>query len=244
MPLTLDQDRVVSWSVKKIAVVGPGIVGMPMAALLAHARILEGSSQPAKVVVIQRASPTSGWKVEAINAGRSPIGGVEPDLDRIVAETAAAGLLSATHDINAARDADVILICVQTDKKGIEPDYDPLFEALNPLAEALKARPAGNIPLIIFESTLAPSSMATLIRDHFAGFGLVEGRDILLGNSPNRVMPGRLVERVASSDKIVAGLRAVTPMLIERLYRRIVTQGRLYPTNRLTAEIVKTLENA
>ena len=244
MPLTLDQDRVVSWSVKKIAVVGPGIVGMPMAALLAHARILEGSSQPAKVVVIQRASPTSGWKVEAINAGRSPIGGVEPDLDRIVAETAAAGLLSATHDINAARDADVILICVQTDKKGIEPDYDPLFEALNPLAEALKARPAGNIPLIIFESTLAPSSMATLIRDHFAGFGLVEGRDILLGNSPNRVMPGRLVERVASSDKIVAGLRAVTPMLIERLYRRIVTQGRLYPTNSLTAEIVKTLENA
>jgi UDP-N-acetyl-D-mannosaminuronic acid dehydrogenase len=244
MPLKLSGDQVESWSVRKIAVIGPGIVGMPMAALLAHARIREGSQDPAKVVVIQRASPTSGWKVEAINAGRSPIGGVEPDLDRIVAETAAAGLLSATHDINAARDADVVLICVQTDKKGIEPDYDPLFEALNPLAEALKSRPAGNVPLIIFESTLAPSSMATLIRDHFAKFGLVEGRDILLGNSPNRVMPGRLVERVAASDKIVAGLRAATPLLIERLYRRIVTQGRLYPTNSLTAEIVKTLENA
>ena len=215
-----------------------------MAALLADARIREGSSQPAKVVVIQRASPTSGWKVDAINAGRSPIGGVEPDLDRIVAETASAGLLSATHDINAARDADVILICVQTDKKGIEPDYDPLFEALNPLAEALKRRPDGNIPLIIFESTLAPSSMATLIRDHFARFGLEEGRDILLGNSPNRVMPGRLVERVAASDKIVGGLRAATPELIERLYRQIVTKAQLYPTNSLTAEIVKTLENA
>jgi UDP-N-acetyl-D-mannosaminuronic acid dehydrogenase len=244
MPLNLEQDRVVSWSVKKIAVVGPGIVGMPMAALLAHARIREGSSEPAKVVVIQRASPSSGWKVEAINAGRSPIGGVEPDLDRIVAETAAAGLLSATHDISAARDADVVLVCVQTDKKGIEPDYGPLFEALNPLAEALRARPLGNVPLIIFESTLAPSSMATVIRDHFASFGLLEGRDILLGNSPNRVMPGRLVERVAASDKIVAGLHAGTPALIQRLYQRIVTQGTLYPTNSLTAEIVKTLENA
>lgn len=244
MPLTLEQDRVASWSVKKIAVVGPGIVGMPMAALLAHARIREGSSEPAKVVVIQRSSPTSGWKVEAINAGRSPIGGVEPDLDRIVAESVSEGLLSATHDIQAARDADVILICVQTDKKGVEPDYDPLFEALNPLAEALKRRPGGNVPLIIFESTLAPSSMATLIRDHFRKFGLEEGRDILLGNSPNRVMPGRLVERVASSDKIVAGLHPATPMLIERLYGRIVTQARLYPTNSLTAEIVKTLENA
>lgn len=244
MPLTLDQDQVLSWSVRKIAVVGPGIVGMPMAALLAHARIREGSDEPAKVVVVQRASPTSAWKVDAINAGRSPIGGVEPDLDRIVAETAAEGLLSATHDIGAARDADVVLICVQTDKKGFEPDYGPLFEALNPLAEALKERPAGNIPLIIFESTLAPSSMATLVREHFARFGLEEGRDILLGNSPNRVMPGRLVERVAASDKIVAGLRSVTPGLIERLYRRIVTQGTLYPTNSLTAEIVKTLENA
>jgi UDP-N-acetyl-D-mannosaminuronic acid dehydrogenase len=244
MPLKLNGDLVESWSVRKIAVIGPGIVGMPMAALLAHARIKEGSEDPAKVVVIQRASPTSGWKVEAINAGRSPIGGVEPDLDRIVAETAAAGLLSATHDINAARDADVILVCVQTDKKGIEPDYDPLFEALNPLGEALKTRPAGNIPLIVFESTLAPSSMATLIRQHFARFGLEDGRDILLGNSPNRVMPGRLVERVASSDKIVAGLRPAAPALIQRLYARIVTQGQLYPTNSLTAEIVKTLENA
>jgi nucleotide sugar dehydrogenase len=244
MPLKLEQDRVASWSVSKIVVVGPGIVGMPMAALLAHARIREGSSEPAKVVVVQRASPSSGWKVEAINAGRSPIGGVEPDLDRIVAETAAAGLLSATHDISAARDADVVLVCVQTDKKGIEPDYGPLFEALNPLAEALRTRPQGNVPLIIFESTLAPSSMATVIRDHFAGFGLLEGRDILLGNSPNRVMPGRLVERVASSDKIVAGLHPATPALIERLYRRIVTHATLHPTNSLTAEIVKTLENA
>jgi UDP-N-acetyl-D-mannosaminuronic acid dehydrogenase len=182
--------------------------------------------------------------VDAINAGRSPIGGVEPDLDRIVAETVTAGLLSATHDMNAARDADVVLVCVQTDKKGFEPDYGPMFEALEPLAEALTERPAGNIPLIIFESTLAPSSMATLVREHFARFGLEEGRDILLGNSPNRVMPGRLVERVAASDKIVAGLAPATPRLIERLYRRIVTQATLYPTNSLTAEIVKTLENA
>jgi UDP-N-acetyl-D-mannosaminuronic acid dehydrogenase len=86
--------------------------------------------------------------------------------------------------------------------------------------------------------------MATLMKDHFAAFGLVEGRDILLGNSPNRVMPGRLVERVASSDKIVAGLNPATPGLIERLYRWIVTAGRLHPTNSLTAEVVKTLENA
>ncbi|MBP6776784.1 MAG: nucleotide sugar dehydrogenase [Piscinibacter sp.] len=244
MPLSLVNERVALWRVGKIAVVGPGIVGMPMAALLAHAKICEGSDSPAHVTVIQRNSATSGWKVDAINAGRSPIGGVEPDLERIVAEAVAAGLLSASHGYAAARDADVILICTQTDKLGLAPDYGPLFEALEGIARELAQRPPGNVPLIVFESTLAPSTMATLVRDFFAERGLVEGRDVLLGNSPNRVMPGRLVERVASSDKLVAGLHPDTPGLIERLYRRIVTRGTLHPTNSMTAEVVKTLENA
>ena len=245
MPLSFNPDhRVDTWEVRKIAVVGPGIVGMPMAALLAHARICEGSNVPARVTVIQRNSETSGWKVDAINAGRSPIGGVEPDLDRVVAESAAAGLLDASHDYTAARDADVILICTQTDKRGMAPDYGPLTEALEGIASQLAQRPAGNVPLIVFESTLAPSSMSTVVRDLFARHGLVEGRDVLLGNSPNRVMPGRLVERVASSDKLVAGLHPDTPRLIARLYQRIVTRGTLHETNSMTAEVVKTLENA
>jgi UDP-N-acetyl-D-mannosaminuronic acid dehydrogenase len=244
MPLEFAHSRVASWKVRKIAVVGPGIVGMPMAALLAHARICEGTESPAIVTVIQRNSVTSGWKVDAINAGRSPIGGVEPDLDRIVAESVRAGLLNASHDYAAARDADVVLVCTQTDKRGLAPDYDPLFEALEGIARALTHRPAGNVPLVVFESTLAPSTMTTVVREFFANRGLVEGRDVLLGNSPNRVMPGRLVERVASSDKIVAGLHPDTPGLIERLYRRIVTRGTLHPTNSMTAEVVKTLENA
>lgn len=244
MPLTFTDQRVTQWSVRRIAVVGPGIVGMPMAAMLAHARIREGSDQPATVTVIQRNSPTSGWKVGAINAGRSPIGGIEPDLDRVVADTVEAGLLSASHEYAAARDADVVLICTQTDKRGMAPDYGPLFEALDGLAAALRERPAGNVPVIIFESTLAPSTMTTLVRELFAKHGLVEGRDVLLGNSPNRVMPGRLVERVSTSDKLVAGLHPDTPGLIQRLYARIVTRGTLHPTNSMTAEVVKTLENA
>ncbi len=244
MPLTFENGRVKDWAVRRIGVIGPGIVGMPMAALLAHARICEGQDQPAKVLVVQRGSPTSGWKVEAINAGRSPIGGVEPALDAVVAESVAAGLLGATHDVGELRDADVVLVCVQTDKKGIEPDYGPLFDALEGLATALEARPHGNVPVVVFESTLAPSSMATVVKDLFARHGLVDGRDVLLGNSPNRVMPGRLVERVAAADKLAAGLHPDTPGLIARLYRRIVTRGTVHTTSSLTAEVVKTLENA
>ncbi|HEX7980248.1 MAG TPA: nucleotide sugar dehydrogenase [Gemmatimonadaceae bacterium] len=232
------------WRISKIGVVGPGIVGMPMAALLARASMRGALATKPHVVVVQRASATSGWKVDAINAGRSPIGGVEPDLDTVVAETVAAGLLSATHDMTAIADADAILICTQTDRDGLGPDYGPLFAAVGELARAIRATPRSRAPVVVFESTLAPSSMHTVVREEFARHGLIEGRDVLLGNSPNRVMPGRLVHRVMTSDKLVAGLTPTTPRRIARLYGTIVTEGTLYQTNSLTAEIVKTLENA
>jgi UDP-N-acetyl-D-mannosaminuronic acid dehydrogenase len=233
-----------NWKVKKICVIGPGIVGMPMAALLANSRIKIGYDEPAEVVVIQRNSRFSGWKVEAINSGKSVIGGIEPELDEIVADSVKNKLLRASHSTSELADADVILICVQTDKKGFGPDYEPLFEALESVGEALQKKPADKIPLLIFESTLAPSTMSTLIKSHFAKFNLIEGKNILLGNSPNRVMPGRLVERVVTSDKLVAGLSSITPILIKKLYSHIVKKGSLYPTNSMTAEVVKTLENA
>jgi len=230
--------------VRNIAVVGAGIVGVPMAAMLADPGVNGDAPADCRVMVIQRNSPTSGWKVEAINNGKSPIGGIEPELDRIVAEARARGRLAASHDYADLRDADVILICVQTDKKGFGPDYGPLEDAVNRIAESLKKRRSGKIPLVIFESTLAPTSMATWVTDHFRQHGFFDGRNILLGNSPNRVMPGRLVERIRESDKAVGGLNPLTPKLIGSLYSRIVKNGKLHLTNSLTAELVKTLENS
>ena len=232
------------WRIRRIGVIGPGIVGMPMAALLAQAAARGVFEPDARVVVVQRRSETSGWKVDAINRGESPIGGVEPDLERIVSETVSSGHLSASDQLEDLSDCDLVLVCVQTDKDGLVPDYGPLHGALAPLAAALTRRPAGNVPVVVIESTLAPSSMTTVVREHFERHGLVEGRDVLLGNSPNRVMPGRLIERVAAADKLIGGLSAPTPDLIESVYRHIVTGGRLHKTTSMTAEVVKTLENA
>lgn len=230
--------------VEKIVVIGAGIVGIPMAAALADARVKIASEIPAEVVLVQRDSPTSGWKVEAINQGISPLGHTEPDLKRVVERSVSAGLLRATSDYAEAGDADVILICVQTDKKGLEPDYGPLLEALGSLVQALKEKPQHKLPLIIFESTLAPTTMQTLIVNYFEKSGLKNGKDIQLGNSPNRVMPGFLLERIRKSDKLIGGLEVETPELIRNLYSHIVTEGKLHVTNSVTAEIVKTLENA
>lgn len=233
-----------SWKIEKIGIIGPGIVGMPMACLLANAKIRIGSENPAKVIIIQRKSINSGWKVDSINQGKLIIGGIEPNLNEITKNAVENGLLSASSDYSLLSDADVILISVQTDKKGLEPDYGPLFGALEDLGNALKNKPFDKVPLIIFESTLAPTTMDTLIRAHFKKFGMEEGKDILLGNSPNRVMPGRLVERIIKSDKLAGGLSPITPKLINKLYKNIVLEGEVFITNSLTAEIVKTLENA
>lgn len=235
-----------NWKIRKIGVIGPGIVGMPMAAMLANAKIKIGTEEPAKVVVLQRNSINSGWKVDAINSGKSVIGGIEPELDDITREAVEAGNLSASSDFSVLSDADVILVSIQTDKNesGFEPDYGPMFGGLEKLAETLQKKPADKIPLIIFESTLAPTTMDTLFREHFKKYGLEEGKDILLGNSPNRVMPGRLVERIRDADKLAGGLHPETPKLIAKLYSHIVTNAEVFQTNSLTAEIVKTLENA
>jgi UDP-N-acetyl-D-mannosaminuronic acid dehydrogenase len=232
------------WDVEKIAVIGAGIVGIPMAALLAQARIRQGSDKPAHVVLIQRPSRTSGWKVPALNSGQSPIGGLEPGLGAIVREVVAEGLLSASHEFAALEEADVILVCVQTDKTDHGPDYGPLLEAVSDIETSLKRSRSGQRPLIIFESTLAPTTMISVIKGHFARHGFSDGQDILLGNSPNRAMPGRLVERIRASDKIVGGLGPKTPAMIAALYSKIVSSGTLCLTNSLTAEVVKTLENA
>ena len=53
-----------------------------------------------------------------------------------------------------------------------------------------------------------------------------------------------MVERIRNSDKLAGGLHPETPKLIAKLYKNIVTEAEVFQTNSLTAEIVKTLENA
>jgi nucleotide sugar dehydrogenase len=228
----------------KIAVIGPGTVGMPMAALLATATGTDGSPPP-RVVILQRPSPSSGWKVKAINAGRSPLGGHEPELERLIAESVARGTLSATHDPDTCADADVILVCVQTDRIGLAPDYGALLGALGSVASALRSPRAGQQkPLVVIESAIAPSTMLTIVRRFFAERGLIDGQHILRANSPNRAMCGRLVESIRRSDKLVAGLHPETPVLLASIYRRILTRGKPIVTNSLAAEAASAVESA
>ena len=229
--------------VREIAVVGPGTVGMTTAALLANAELWAPNGAPTGVVVVQRASSASGWKVGAINAGRSPIGSLEPSLDELVAQGAGSGRLRATTEFRDIRDADLVIVCVQSDHRGMGPDYAALAEALHGVAGAIQQRGVETLPLVVIEATLAPSTMHTMVRDLFAEHGLVDGRDLLLANSAGRAISGRSVEGLVSGDRVIGALSPHAAQRAAAVYGRIV-RGALHCTNSMTAEVVKTLENA
>ena len=73
--------------------------------------------------------------------------------------------------------------------------------------------------------------------------GLIAGRDFHLANCPERVMPGRLLQNIEKYNRVIGGITAVCAEKAKDLYSEIV-QGEIDTTSCLTAEIVKTTENA
>mgnify|MGYP000846060202 FL=1 len=212
----------------KLAVIGLGYVGLPVAALFAKAGF-----DVLGVEIKQE-------RVDKINAGLSPIEGEEPGLAQLLAEQVTHGRLRAAADYETLRERDVILIDVETpvDDQHI-PRYEALRAALTQLAPVLKRG-----ALVIVESTIAPRTMDTVVRPLLEeGSGMRVNRDFYLGNCPERVMPGRLLTNLSSLSRVVGGGTPETAQAMIALYRLIV-QADLDAADWITAELVKTVENA
>ncbi len=212
----------------RLAVIGLGYVGLPVAALFAEAGfdVLGVELRPERV--------------EKINAGQSPIEGDEPGLAELLDAVVGARRLRATTSYEDLRDRDVVLIDVETpvDETHV-PRYQALRGALASLGPVLKKG-----ALVIIESTIAPRTMSTV------ALPLLEkgtsGRlnsDFYLGNCPERVMPGKLVANLRNLSRVAGGGSPETAETMVALYRNIV-RGDLDPTDWITAELVKTVENS
>ncbi len=93
---------------RTIVVIGMGYVGIPAAALLAD---VPGHT----VIGVQRRSKRSGWKIELINSGKNPFEGDEPGMDELIRRVVLEKkTLRVTDDFSVCKEADVILIDVQT----------------------------------------------------------------------------------------------------------------------------------
>jgi len=219
---------------EKIAVIGMGYVGIPVAALLADAGY--------DVTGIQRRSQRSGWKIEWLNEGRCPIGGHEPELPEIIKRVVGRGKFKVTDDYAVLRDTEVIFIDVQTPTGA---DHQPLYRDLEEACQTV-GRHLSPGKLVIIESTIAPGTTQYLIKPILeqesglkaglpAGFGLCF--------SYERVMLGRLIHNLREYPKIVGGIDDLSTKRAMSIYQAIV-KGGIYGTDPLTAEVAKTVENA
>jgi UDP-N-acetyl-D-mannosaminuronic acid dehydrogenase len=214
---------------KSIVVVGMGYVGIPVAVTFAE--------KGYNVIGINRSKP----KVDMINSGECPLKGNEPDLEELLKKSVDEGRLSATQDFSVCKDAQAVLIAVQTpfDKETMQPKYIALKSALTEVGKNLSKG-----TLVVIESTIAPTTMEKVAKPILEKESdLVPGEDFYLANCPERVMPGRLLRNIREYDRVVGGINEKSAQVAMELYKH-VTEGNLYQTNSLTAEIVKTTENA
>jgi UDP-N-acetyl-D-mannosaminuronic acid dehydrogenase len=219
--------------VTKITVIGMGYVGIPCAALLADV--------PGFLVTgLQRRSKRSGWKIEHLNAGKSPFEGDEPGLDELIAKVVAKGSFNVTDDVDVLKDSDVILIDVQTptDVNHV-PQYNSLREVSKQIGERMKKE-----TLVVVESTVAPGTtqniVQKIIEEHS---GMKGGKDFDLAFAYERVMPGLLIRNIVNLPRIVGGVTPKSAKRAVEIYSKIM-KANLHETDILTAEVSKTIENA
>ncbi|MFX0055457.1 MAG: nucleotide sugar dehydrogenase [Promethearchaeota archaeon] len=213
----------------RISVVGLGYVGLPVAAKFAEA----GFSVVGIDVLPER--------VSLINAGQSPIEGEEPGLQALIERVVASGSLRASTDYTSIKDSDYVLIVVQTpfDLRRREPFYEALRSATASVGKNLAEG-----TLVVVESTVAPGTVDTIVKPILEEHsGLECGKDFMLAVAPERVMPGKLLYNLANLDRVIGGETEESTMKAIELYKHIGS-GKLFPTTSLTAEVVKTTENA
>jgi UDP-N-acetyl-D-mannosaminuronic acid dehydrogenase len=211
-----------------LGVIGLGYVGLPAACVIAEAGFnVTGIDTDAK-------------RVEMINSGQSPIEGDEPGLASLLTRVIDSKRLRASTSHKDLAKADIVLICVDTP---VEADHKPRFGALKSACQSLGAVLKKGA-LVIVESTVAPGTIDTIVRPALeSATGGIAGERFHLGHCPERVMPGKLLRNMRTMNRVCGGSSPEVADAMVALYSTYV-EGDLDPADCLTAELVKTAENA
>lgn len=205
----------------KIAVIGLGYVGLPLAVHLAHHFEIIGFDVDA-------------GRVTELRAGKDRTGEISP-------EKLSASTIAITDDESAMDGADVFIVTVPTP---VDARNRPDLSAIRAASETV-ARHIAKGAIVVYESTVYPGVTEDECGPILAtGSGLVCGEEFFLGYSPERINPGDREHTVDRITKIVAGQTpAVTEKLAE-IYGSL-NGGDIYRARDIrTAEAAKVIENA
>lgn len=208
----------------KIAVLGLGYVGLPLAVNFAKAGFqVFGLDKDA-----DRVSRVAGKK--------SYIADIST---RQLADVVSSGRLTALTDFRVLKEADVVIICVPTPlKRKYTPDVSYITSAVKELKKYLKKD-----TLVVMESTTYPGTTRELIRPELEKSGMKAGRDFFLAFSPERIDPGNKIYNVTSIPKVVGGLTPLCTRLTASLYKKIIKEVHVVSSPE-AAEMTKLLENS
>src|SRR5260370_27142419 len=207
----------------RIAIVGLGYVGLPLAETFAWGGypVIGFDIDPDKIAKLRR--------------GESYIGHICPER---VSELAGSGRFEATSDPANFADADAIIICVPTPLgEAREPDLSYIVRTGETIRPYL--RPG---QLIVLESTTYPGTTEELLQPLLEESGLKAGQDFFLAYSPEREDPGNRDFATRNIPKVVGGMDEASLRLAVALYGPIV-EGVVPVSGTRVAEACKILEN-
>lgn len=208
----------------RMAVVGLGYVGLPLATVFAEA------GYPVTGIDLDPI------KTEKVNRGESYIPDIETARIRKLREKK---LLQATNDFSVLKDIDLVSICVPTPlRKTGDPDLSFIISAAEKIAPFLHRGMA-----VAFESSTYPGTTRELVLPKLtAGNSLRVGEDFFLIFSPERIDPGRKDWTTKNTPKIVGGISEKCTEIAVRWYERALDT--IIPVSSPeVAEMAKLLEN-
>ncbi len=207
----------------RVAVVGLGYVGLPLATAFAEAGFT-----------------VLGIDVDARRAGL--LGRGESDIPDVAAERVAAivkaGKFETATEYSGCARSDAIVVCVPTPlRKNRDPDISYVVGATEEVA-----RFAREGQLVVLESTTYPGTTREVVEPRLAAKGLRAGENAFLAFSPERIDPGNAKYGIRNTPKVVGGLTADCTRLAAVLYGAIVDEV-VEVTSPEAAEMAKLLEN-
>lgn len=205
----------------KLAVIGLGYVGLPLA-------VEFGKQRPVVGFDIDTA------RIEALRAGQDAT--LEVDAD----ELAAASYLTFSTRPDDIAGCNVYIVTVPTPIDAHKrPDLTPLLRASQTVGKVLKS---GDI--VIYESTVYPGcTEEDCVPVLEAQSGLALNRDFYVGYSPERINPGDKAHRLPDICKVTSGSTPEVADLIDSLYGEIIVAGTHKAGSIRVAEAAKVIEN-
>jgi UDP-N-acetyl-D-galactosamine dehydrogenase len=219
---------------KKIAIIGLGYVGLPLA------------------VEFGKQFPTVGFdinqsRVDELNSGKDSTLEVEDELLLSVIQKGDSGSimtktgLQITTDNAALNDCNVFIVTVPTPTdKHHRPILTPLYKASETVGAVLKK---GDI--VIYESTVYPGvteDECVPVLEKVSGLKFNE--DFFCGYSPERINPGDKKHTVTKILKVTSGSTPEIAEVVDQIYKSVITAGTFKASSLKVAEAAKVIENS